>query len=237
MPKEINEYLKDVYPDVTPDTIESLPAERRKQYERDSDTVLENFEEFNEKLNSGKDAKSALYQVKFSKYMDKLFPGYKEMSFARQEECEFRFGLGNLNFTEIDAIYGKLTDPEDPMYQPGLSEKDAANVAAIYAKAYLQSQQKVGHPTGRQVHDPNDWFKPVDEVKYYDPTEHEQVSALTDAIAEYNKKNRFSIKNILSGTKKHNITIDAALHAKDYLSKALNPAQIDHDKSEVEAEF
>ncbi len=154
------------------------------------------------------------------------------MSPARQEECEFRFGLANLNMTEIDAIYDKLTNPNDPMYHPNLSEKDAANVASIYAKAYLDSKKDISVSTGRYTHDTNDWFKPVEETIRVAPSEHEQRHAIETAITEYNKKPKFSISNILNGVKKHTVTIEAALQARDYLDKALSPSKdINHNQA------
>lgn len=235
--EEIIKYLEQIYPDITPETIDSIPLERKRQYERDIATISENYEEFSGYFSTSQDVKDSLYKIKLTKYMDKIFPGYKQMNTARQEKCNLRFGIDNLNMTEIDIIYQKLTNPEDPMYNPNLSEKDAVYIASIYAKSYIDSK-KMKQLTGNSIHDPEDWFNSIDEKINVEPSEVEQESSMEDNILKYSKKNRFTftIKNILMGAKKHQINTQDALHIRAHLKKALSPVQTQTDKNKPEEE-
>lgn len=236
--EEIIEYLKPLYPDITPETMDSIPLERRKQYERDIATISENYEEFSSYFSENQDVKQSLCEIKSQKYMNIVFPGFKQMSPARQQKCNDRFDSCRHNITELDIIFGKLTDPEDPLYNPNISEEEAVKIASIYANAYESSNGDVLYETGNVLHDSEDWYKPVYEKKSRKPTDGEQQVFMRFAISEYTHKNQFiyKMKNILIGLKNYKINTQDALAVRDHLKKALSPVQTQTDKNKTEEE-
>lgn len=177
------------------------------------------------------------YKEAYYKVLNILYPGYSEMSLRRQDDIEFRSMGITAYASEIDMLFDKMKDPNDPLYQEGASDKDIVNIAAIYARIHKESNKQIGMPTGKMLRGGRYGDVPVPEYKYQDRTEQEVEYAIERAVKEYMSKPRISIKNIISGVKKYDIDYTTALDVSKILKEMnANDRDLTQDENNKETE-
>lgn len=89
---------------------------------------------------------------------------------------------------------------------------------------------QVGIPTGRILRGGRYGDTPVEEYRYRWYTESEKEQYILSAVEEYNKQPRISIKNILDGVKKYELTKENALRVSSILKEMENGTRTDITK-------
>ena len=159
------------------------------------------------------------YKEAYDKILNILYPGYSEMSQKRKEAIEFRETGITAHATQINAIFDKMKDSEDPLYQEGASDKDIINIAAIYARIYEESHKKIASPTGKMLRGGDYGDVPEPEYEYRDRTEQEVLASIQRAVEEYKSAPKISIRNILGGIKHYEIDYNTALNVSNILKE------------------
>lgn len=159
------------------------------------------------------------YRESYDKVLNILYPGYSDLSDKRKDAIEFRTMGITAYASEIMELFEQMKNPENSLYQEGVSDKDIVNIAAIYARIHEESNKQIGSPTGKMLRGGDYGDVPVPEYEYRDRTEQEVQDAIRIAVEEYNSKPRISIKNILNGIKSYNIDYNTALDVSKILKE------------------
>ena len=93
---------------------------------------------------------------------------------------------------------------------------------------------QVGIPTGRILRGGRYGDTPVEEYRYRGYTEAEKEEYIRNAVEEYNKQPRISIKNIFDGVKKYELTKETALRVSSILKAMENGTRADITKGKDE---
>lgn len=159
------------------------------------------------------------YRESYDKVLNILYPGYSDLSDKRKDAIEFRTMGITAYASEIMELFEQMKNPENSLYQEGVSDKDIVNIAAIYARIHEESNKQIGSPTGKMLRGGDYGDVPIPEYEYRDKTEQEIQDFIQRAVEEYNSKPRISIKNILNGIKSYNIDYNTALDVSKILKE------------------
>ena len=130
------------------------------------------------------------YRESYDKVLNILYPGYSDLSDKRKDAIEFRTMGITAYASEIMELFEQMKNPENSLYQEGVSDKDIVNIAAIYARIHEESNKQIGSPTGKMLRGGDYGDVPVPEYEYRDRTEQEVQDAIRIAVEEYNSKSR-----------------------------------------------
>ena len=232
--KKVAEYLcKYMYPDIDLENNFSSSEARSKQFNRDIETILNNYDFFKECIDKDDpNISSELFKLHYENYLEMFFPGFKKMDVPKQEACEMRSGICLSNLKEIDALFHEMKDPASTLYIGNLySDKEIVKIASIYSSLYSNTQKQIGEPTDK-VDLIGDYTAPGANINncferiftYRDQTEAERNYALESAVEQYNSKITVKLSKLLPLIiKNKNITLDKAMAVKEFLDSALNP--------------
>ena len=165
------------------------------------------------------------------KILNLLYPGYSKMSEKRKRVTQWSDLDTTLNLSEIEDIFEQMKDPNSPLYQEGASDKEFANIAAIYVKISKHSNERQAYQSNEMER--GGGFYGLEDCKpvyhYRDKTPQEVQNDIRRAVEEYKETPKISIKNILKGIKKYEIDFDTALIVNDVLKKMSNPDKGEKD--------
>ena len=159
------------------------------------------------------------YRESYDKVLNILFPGYSDLSDKRKDAIEFRTMGITAYASEIMELFEQMKNPENSLYQEGVSDKDIVNIAAIYARIHEESNKQIGSPTGKMLKGGDYGNVPTPEYEYRDRTEQEVQDAIRIAVEKYKSTQKISIKNILNGIKQYNIDYNTALNVSKILKE------------------
>ena len=172
----------------------------------------------------------------YEKLLEILYPNYQEMSFERKDylqEVKERRLVGNAR--QVELILEEMKNPGSSLHQEGMSEKDLIRIADIYVGFHTEAEwRSVGEPTGRVLRGGRYGDTPVDEYRYRGYTEAEKKEYICNAVEEYNKQPRISIKKILRGVKKYELTKETALRVSSILKDMEKPKGHAHAKENAQ---
>ena len=228
----IEKILETLYPDVTPENMDKITPERVRQYNRDKQTITENFDKLFYHL--GQDVTSgqveltarqinlALHYIHYENYHEKLFPGYKELSVPRQEALEMRAGLAT-DLRKLDFIFSEFSNPDSPLYQTGYTEPQLIEIASNYVSALEASDRPIKYQTGRMQHVlGGDWYDAEPEYATRAPNGYERTKQLEEAVKSFQKKEKAKIflSSIIGKTKEYSITTEKVVQAYHLIEKS-----------------
>lgn len=172
----------------------------------------------------------------YEKLLEILYPNYQEMSFKRKDflhEVKERRLVGNAR--QIEVILEEMRKTGSSIHQEGMSEKDLIRIADIYVGFHETARfgQKAV-PTGRVLRGGRYGDTPVEEYRYVNFTEAEKEEYIRNAVEEYNKQPKISIKNVLGGIKKYELTKETALRVSSILKEMENGTRSDITKEKDE---